>query len=352
MNVNEQYMQRCIMLAVKGLGDVAPNPMVGCVIAHEGKIIGEGYHQKYGEPHAEVNAINSVTEKELLSHSTLYVSLEPCAHQGKTPPCADLIIKNNIPSVVIGSIDPNPLVKGKGIEKLLRAGISVDSGILEKECRELNKRFFTFHEKKRPYIILKWAQTADGFIDKKRNFGDGQLPLKISNDETKKLSLQWRSEEQAIMVGANTALLDDPKLTARKAGKKDPLRVLIDRDLKIPAHYHLLDDSVPTMIFTSVKKRSSAHSTFVNIDFSSEANVIAAVLGTLHKKNIQSLIVEGGTTLLDAFFEKDLWDEARIIISPLKIDTGVPAPVFHEKNRQFFSVDHVDNNEVKIYRHT
>ncbi|MBA3705452.1 MAG: bifunctional diaminohydroxyphosphoribosylaminopyrimidine deaminase/5-amino-6-(5-phosphoribosylamino)uracil reductase RibD, partial [Bacteroidetes bacterium] len=204
MSINETYMKRCLELAEKGLGSVAPNPLVGCVIVYKEKIIGEGYHQEFGKAHAEVNAINSVLNKELLKNATLYINLEPCSHFGKTPPCADLIIKHKIPYVVIGSIDTNALISGGGIEKLLKAGIDVKLGILEEECKKLNKRFFTFHEKSRPYIILKWAQSADGFIDMKRSESTSGKPLQISNSDSKKLLHQWRSEEQSIMVGTNT----------------------------------------------------------------------------------------------------------------------------------------------------
>jgi diaminohydroxyphosphoribosylaminopyrimidine deaminase/5-amino-6-(5-phosphoribosylamino)uracil reductase len=325
MNIHETYMQQCLLLAVKGLGKVAPNPMVGCVIVHDGEIIGEGYHQQYGLAHAEVNAINSVQNKELLKRSTLYVNLEPCSHYGKTPPCADLIIENKIPNVVIGSLDLNSLVNGKGIEKLTKAGINVIEGVLEEECVKLNKRFFIFHEKKRPYIILKWAQTTDGFIDAKRDNESSLKALQISNQESRKLVHQWRSLEQAIMVGTNTALLDNPQLTVRELKGANPLRITIDKWLRIPKEYHLLDKSTPTIIFTAVDATSVSNLEYVKIDF--EQAIIPQILNELYNRSIQSLIVEGGEQLLNSFIEIDSWDEARVFISDKKIVNGVKVPV-------------------------
>lgn len=344
------YMKRCLELAVKGLGHVAPNPMVGCVIVHKDKIIGEGYHQRYGEAHSEVNAINSVQDQELLKNSTLYVSLEPCSHHGKTPPCVDLIIQKKIPHVVIGSVDTNPLVSGKGIEKLKSAGIKVEYGVLEKECRELNKRFYTFHEKKRPYIILKWAQTKDGFIDKQRSANEVGQQLKISSDSSALLVHQWRSQEQAIMVGTNTALLDNPKLTARSnspllrppvpvrpgrgAGGEDknPIRIVIDKELKIPKHYHLLDGSTPTLVFTNLKKEKSTNLEYFTVKGTRDEgrgtndDLIINILSELYKKNIQSVLVEGGAKLINSFIQQNLWDEARVIVNETTIQNGVNAP--------------------------
>ncbi|MEO6884120.1 MAG: bifunctional diaminohydroxyphosphoribosylaminopyrimidine deaminase/5-amino-6-(5-phosphoribosylamino)uracil reductase RibD [Bacteroidia bacterium] len=329
MNTDEKYMQRCLELAAKGFGKTASNPLVGCVIVHENKIIGEGFHEKFGEAHAEVNAIRSVKNKTLLKHATLYVNLEPCSHFGKTPPCADLILKYKIPYVIIGNTDPNKLVKGKGIQKLITNGCDVKVGILENECRDLNKRFFVFHEQKRPYIILKWAQTSDGFIDKKRTLNDGQKPLQISDENSLKLSHQWRSEEQSILVGTNTALLDNPKLSARIVKGKNPLRILIDKDLRVPKNYFLRDDSTPTLVFTSIKKKETKNIEFIKIDF--KKNSLNQVLKDLNKKNILSVIVEGGAQLLNSFIKENLWDEARIIVSPKKIKNGIAAPIFPEK---------------------
>jgi diaminohydroxyphosphoribosylaminopyrimidine deaminase/5-amino-6-(5-phosphoribosylamino)uracil reductase len=300
-------MKQCLALAKRAFGKVAPNPMVGCVIVHNEKIIGCGYHKKFGGPHAEVNAINSVKNKNLLSHSVLYVNLEPCSHFGKTPPCADLIIKNGIKYVVIGTIDPNPLVKGRGINKLASFGCNLKIGILEDECRELNKRFYTFHEKKRPYIILKWAQTKDNYI------GISKFRVQISNLKSQKLVHKWRSEEQAIMIGTNTALADNPELTVRKVKGKNPLRIVIDRELKIPHSYHLMDGSVFTLIFTEKKKVPKHNLEFIRIDFSK--NVLKQVLDELYQRQIQSLIVEGGAKLLNSFIQENFWDEARVFIA-------------------------------------
>ena len=325
MKTHEAYMQQCLQLALKGLGNVAPNPMVGCVIVYQDKIIGEGCHQKYGEAHAEVNAINSVENKELLKHSTLYVNLEPCSHHGKTPPCADLIIKYKIPYVIIGSIDTNSLVSGKGIEKLAKAGIDVKVGVLEEECKKLNKRFFTFHEKKRPYIILKWAQTKNGFMDNKRTEDNIGSALQITNQESKKLVHKWRSEEQAIMVGTNTALLDNPQLTVREGAGKNPLRITIDKWLRIPKSFHLFDKSTPTIVFTEVDTLSEHNLEYLKINF--ESDIIQQIINELYNRNVQSLIVEGGELLLKSFINSGCWDEARVFISGQSIEKGVNAPV-------------------------
>lgn len=328
MSNHETYMKRCLELAVKGLGQVAPNPMVGCVIVCDGEIIGEGCHEQYGQAHAEVNAINSVRDKELLKKSTLYVNLEPCSHFGKTPPCADLIIEHKIPYVVIGNIDSHSLVSGKGIEKLEKTGIDVKVGILEDECKKLNKRFFTFHEKKRPYVILKWAQTADGFIDAKRNEENTSKPIQISNSDSKKLLHLWRSQEQAIMIGTNTALLDNPQLTVREVKGKNPLRITVDKWLRIPKHFNLFDKTTPTLIFTSVNEPSQNNLEFVKIDF--EKAVIPQVLDELYKRNIQSLIIEGGENILNSFIDSGLWDSARVFISEKTLGKGVNAPVMKQ----------------------
>ncbi|MEO6903256.1 MAG: bifunctional diaminohydroxyphosphoribosylaminopyrimidine deaminase/5-amino-6-(5-phosphoribosylamino)uracil reductase RibD [Bacteroidia bacterium] len=339
MNVHEQYMKRCLALAEKALREVAPNPMVGCVIVYENEIIAEGYHQLYGYAHAEVNAINAVIDKELLKKVTLYVNLEPCSYFGKTPPCADLIIKYKIPHVVIGSIDTNSLISGQGIQRLQNAGIKTEVGILENECRALNKRFFTHHEKKRPYIILKWAQTADGFIDNKRLDKNKEMPLQISNAESKKLVHLWRSQEQAIIVGTNTALLDNPQLTVRNQEGKNPLRIVIDNQLKIPKHYHLLDKSTPTLIFTSKDTPSETNLEYVKLNFENE--IIPQLLRELHQRNIRSLLVEGGEQLLNSFIKNGLWDEAKVFVSEKKVNTGVNAPVLNTNpiNRENISGD-------------
>lgn len=322
-------MKRCLDLAVKGLGQVAPNPMVGCVIVCDGEIIGEGYHEQYGQAHAEVNAIHSVKDKSLLKKSTLYVNLEPCSHFGKTPPCADLIVEHKIPYVVIGSIDTNSLVSGKGIEKLAKAGIDVKVGVLEDDCKKLNKRFYTYHEKKRPYIILKWAQTADGFIDAKRNEENTSKPIQISNSDSKKLLHLWRSQEQAIMIGTNTALLDNPQLTVREVKGKNPLRITIDKWLRIPKQFNLFDKSTPTLIFTSVTEPAQTNLEFIKIDF--EKPIIPQVLEELYKRNIHSLIIEGGEKILNSFIDEGFWDSARVFISDKELGKGVAAPVMNQK---------------------
>jgi diaminohydroxyphosphoribosylaminopyrimidine deaminase/5-amino-6-(5-phosphoribosylamino)uracil reductase len=303
--------------------------MVGCVIVYNGEIIGEGYHEEYGQAHAEVNAIKSVQDKSLLPKSTLYVNLEPCSHYGKTPPCADLIIEHKIPKVVIGSIDTNSLVSGKGIEKLKNAGIEVIVGVCEAECKKLNKRFFTYHEKKRPYIVLKWAQTADGFIDVKRNEESTSKPIQISNSDSKKLLHLWRSQEQAIMVGTNTALLDNPQLTVREVEGKNPLRITIDKWLRIPKQYNLFDHSTPTLIYTSVEEVPQENLEFVKINF--DKPVIPQILNNLYERNIQSLLIEGGELLLNSFISEELWDSARVFISDKELGKGVRAPVINQK---------------------
>src|SRR4051812_13548937 len=286
MNSHEFYMKRCLELGQKALREVAPNPMVGSVIVLDGKIIGEGYHQFYGKEHAEVNAIRAVHDKRVLKNATLFVNLEPCSHFGKTPPCADLIIKHHIPHVVIGSIDTNSLVAGQGIEKLKKAGVKVEIGILEETCRELNKRFFTHHEKKRPYVILKWAQTKDGYLDYKREINDKKKALQISNEASQKLVHQWRSEEQAIILGTHTALLDNPQLTVRMISGKNPLRIAIDRTLRIPKEYHLLDKSTPTLILSEKEMESEINLEYVQVDFN--IPIVPQLLHELYKRNIRS----------------------------------------------------------------
>jgi diaminohydroxyphosphoribosylaminopyrimidine deaminase/5-amino-6-(5-phosphoribosylamino)uracil reductase len=343
MNEQEKYMQRCLELAKKGFGNVAPNPMVGSVIVYNNEIIGEGYHMQYGQAHAEVNAINSVKDKSLLKKATLYVNLEPCSHFGKTPPCADLIIEHKIPYVVIGTIDSFAQVCGRGIEKLTKAGVDVKVGVLEEQCKELNKRFFTFQEKKRPYIILKWAQTADGFIDGIREDANTP-PLKISNAAANKLVHTWRSQEQAIMVGKNTALLDNPQLTVRGVEGKSPIRIVTDKHLSIPANFYLLDKSVPTIVFTGIEMPSSTNLEYVTIDFDIE--IIPQILNELYKRNIQSLIIEGGYNVLNSFIADNCWDEARVFISEESINNGINAP---EINRKPAFKETIDNNTLLIY---
>ena len=319
-------IKRCIQLAYNGLGTTYPNPLVGCVIVHDGKIIGEGWHQKAGEPHAEVRAIASVKDKSLLAESTLYVSLEPCSHYGKTPPCADLIITHRIPRVVIGTIDPFAKVAGRGIEKLRAAGCEVTVGVMEKECRELNKRFFTFHEKKRPYIFLKWAETADGFIAPAHK--DTLAPVWITDVYTRQEVHKMRSEEQAILVGVGTVLADNPSLDTRDWYGKNPLRVIIDPHLHSPKEFKVWNDLQPTLFITNKEKVSDKNygvqTEIIGIDLS--RNVPQQICDLLYQRNIQSLIVEGGAYTLQQFINAGLYDEMRIYKSEVTFGKGVKTP--------------------------
>jgi diaminohydroxyphosphoribosylaminopyrimidine deaminase/5-amino-6-(5-phosphoribosylamino)uracil reductase len=305
--------------------------MVGSVIVHNGKIIGEGYHQKCGEAHAEVNAIQSVKNPSLLSQSTLYVNLEPCAHFGKTPPCADLIIKHQIPRVIIANIDPFSKVKGKGIEKLKNAGIVVITDILKAEGEELNKRFFTFHKRYRPYIILKWAQTDDGFIDIERHPLRPQKPNWITNQEARMLVHKWRAEEAAIMVGTNTAFIDNPKLNVRDWTGAHPVRIVIDRNLRLPRNLHLFDGTIKTLVFTQreVEEQENENIEYITVEF--DKFLPEHILGALYHKQIQSLIIEGGAKLLQSFIDTGLWDEARVFTGNVCFGSGVAAPVISSK---------------------
>jgi len=320
----ELYMQRCLQLAQIAGGHVAPNPMVGAVLVCDDKIIGEGFHQHFGEDHAEPNAIRSVQNKEMLKRATLYVSLEPCSYYGKTPPCADLIVSSQIPRVVIGTLDPNPKVSGKGVEILRHAGIEVIVGVLENECRELNKRFFIFQEQKRPYVLLKWAQTRDGFIDRIR-VDSSEPPLLISNNITKQLTHKMRSENQSILVGANTVLLDNPSLTVRNWSGKSPVRIGIDRQGRIPENFNIVDGSIPTLIFTEKEIVNKHRVEFVKIEF--DTDCLKTILHKIFERNIHSVLVEGGASILNSFIDAGLWDEANIEVSPQQIIKGVAAPV-------------------------
>ncbi len=331
---HEIYMQRCIELALLGAGKVSPNPMVGAVVLCNAEIIGEGYHQQYGKAHAEVNAINEVLEifsdeaAELLKKSAIYVSLEPCAHYGKTPPCADLIIKHQIPEVFVGCRDPFKQVDGKGIEKLEKAGIRVNVGILEQECLNLNKRFFTRVRKQRPYIILKWAQTANGYFAP----ADGSQHW-ITGPEAKMLVHRWRTEEDAILVGKNTALIDNPKLNARHWPGKSPKRIVIDRNLELPAHLHLFDKSVETLIFNAVKTDIEDNIKYIALeDF--DRFVPHYIMFQLYLQDIQSVIIEGGAHTLNSFIEANLWDEARIFTGQSLLPDGVKAPAVYGTTSQ------------------
>ena len=326
MKVQEKYIKRCIELAKNGRGTTYPNPLVGSVIVYENKIIGEGWHKKSGEPHAEVNAINSVKDKSLLSKSTIYVSLEPCSHFGKTPPCADLIVTYGIPNVVIGTTDPNVKVAGNGIKKLLEAGKNVIVGVLEEECQELNKRFFTFHQKKRPFIVLKWAESSNGFISPEIKLE--QKPFWITNEFSRQLVHKWRSEEQAILVGTQTVIDDNPSLTVRDWAGENPIRIVIDRNNKISKESHIFDNQARTIILTATELPSEKENiVFEQIDFNT--NSTEQIVALLYENQIQSIIIEGGRRTLQAFIDANLWDEARVFHGDCYIENGTKAPILN-----------------------
>jgi diaminohydroxyphosphoribosylaminopyrimidine deaminase/5-amino-6-(5-phosphoribosylamino)uracil reductase len=321
---HDTFMQRCLQLAVLGSGYTAPNPIVGAVLVHEGKIIGEGYHEKHGGSHAEVNCIQSVqpADRSLIATSTLYVSLEPCCHHGKTPPCTDLIISEKIPRVVIGCRDPFPAVNGKGIEKLLAAGVELEYPVLEERCKYINRRFFTFHQEKRPYIILKWAQSAN----RKMSGGKGEK-ISISNGFSNRLVHKWRSAEAGIMIGTKTALNDNPELTVRLWKGKNPERIVVDRRLQLPDSLKVFDGSVPTIILNEVKDHRSGNLLFKKIvgDGSGVSNILLA----LHSLHVLSVLVEGGPKLLQSFIDSGIWDEIRIITNQqMEIPDGISSPEF------------------------
>lgn len=325
-SINSIYMQRAIALATKGTRAAYPNPSVGAVVVCDGKIIGEGYTDAYGGSHAEVNAINSVKDPSLLGRSVLYVTLEPCAHYGKTPPCSLLIIQKKIPKIVVGCVDTFSEVSGRGIKMLLEAGREVHVRFLEEACLELHKRFLTFHNKKRPYIILKWAETQDGFLDIDREVvtREEAKPTWISNALSRQLVHQLRAEEHAILVGTNTALKDNPSLTTRSVKGKSPIRVLLDRTLKVPNQYQLYNGEVDTLVFTEKKKESFKGVTYVQINF--KEKILYQIVEVLHQKNIQSLIVEGGNQVLRSFIEQELWDEAFVFKGTSEFKKGIRAP--------------------------
>jgi diaminohydroxyphosphoribosylaminopyrimidine deaminase/5-amino-6-(5-phosphoribosylamino)uracil reductase len=338
-------MLRALELAQMGKGNVAPNPMVGCVIVHDGNIIGEGYHQEYGKGHAEVNAINSVKDRHLLPSSTAYVTLEPCSHFGKTPPCADLLIREKIRNVVIGTKDPFEQVAGSGIEKLLKAGVNVKTGILEEECLELNKRFFTFHLKKRPYIILKWAQTEDSFIDIDRTVEYFGQPTWITNEISRIAVHKLRAEESAILVGTNTAQKDNPSLTVRVWSGNHPLRIVVDRQLRLSRDLELFSRKTPTLVYTSIKKESEENLEYCEIAF--DGNEIDQILEDLYQRKIQSLIVEGGAETLNSFISSNFWDEAHVFVGRKLFHQGVPAPKITGTP---VSVDDLEGTSLYVYR--
>ncbi|HEV7348923.1 bifunctional diaminohydroxyphosphoribosylaminopyrimidine deaminase/5-amino-6-(5-phosphoribosylamino)uracil reductase RibD [Telluribacter sp.] len=334
MNNEQQYMQRALQLAEYGRGSVSPNPMVGCVITCHDRIIGEGWHRRYGQAHAEVEAVRDALARgnePLLPQATVYVTLEPCSHVGKTPPCADLLVEKKVKRVVVCNDDPNPLVAGKGLQRLREAGIDVQSGLLAEQGRELNRRFFTFFEQKRPYVILKWAETADGFIG-----GTDRKPVAISGEYSGVRVHRWRSEEDAILVGAATALADNPRLNVRHWAGYNPVRIVLDRQLRLPATLHLFDQSQPTIIYNHL--RSTPPEAFpvrypqegVNkvayAQYPPGGEEISEILTDLYHRKIQSVLVEGGAAVLTAFLESGLWDEIRRCQSTLRLGNGVKAP--------------------------
>lgn len=337
-------MSRCLQLARLAAGYTAPNPLVGAVLVHQGRIIGEGFHRQYGGPHAEVNCIDSVQEADrpLIAQSTMYVSLEPCAHFGKTPPCADLIVRHRIPEVVIGCRDPFVEVDGKGIDKLHAAGIKTTVGVLEKEATELNKRFFTFHRQHRPYIILKWAQTANGRIG-----NEGNARLRISGPLANRLVHKWRSEEAAILVGTNTALFDDPQLTTRLWNGPNPIRLVVDMDLRLPSSLKLFDRQVKTIVFNAVQHTEQDNLLYYQV--TKDVSLVHQIANALYQLKIVSVFIEGGTRLLQSFIDEGYWDEARIITNEaLLIDGGIPAPVLGAGN--VMEELRVDTDTIKIVK--
>ena len=337
MTFDEQMMHRGLQLAALGRGNVAPNPMVGAVIVHDGKIIGEGYHQQFGEPHAEVNAVNSVQQPELLSESTIYVTLEPCSHFGKTPPCADLLVEKKFKRVVVGTLDAHSKVYKKGIKKLEDHGIDVTVGVCQEECRELNKTFFTFHEKKRPFVLLKWAQTKNGFIDNSEG-KTGEVSW-VSVPEMQVKVHQWRSEFETILVGKNTILNDDPSLTVRAVEGKNPMRLVLDSKLEVPETAKIFDEEVETVIFNIFEESAVG-----NIHRSKLQKVTPkAVLQVLYDSHFQSVLVEGGKQVLQSFIDAGLWDEARIITGQTSFKSGTLAPEINGQKfkEEVFYGDHI-----------
>lgn len=343
MNTDEQYMQRCLQLAALGAGHVAPNPMVGAVLVYDGRIIGEGYHQQYGQAHAEVNCLASVQpqDRPLIQHSTMYVSLEPCAHFGKTPPCADRLITEKVKRVVIACRDSYAEVDGKGMQKIQTAGIDVTIGVLEKEALQLNRRFFTYHQQQRPYIILKWAQSADGYI------GETEKNIAISNAVSNRLVHRWRSEEAAILVGTNTALTDNPQLNNRYWQGPSPLRVVIDKRLRIPASHHLLNDAQPTLLFNCQLQKKQGNKEWIQLK--DDVHFLPQLLQVLHSRGIQSVLIEGGSKLLQSVIDAQLWDEARIITNTaLLLGNGVPAPTILHATQTDAPI-HLQQDNIQVF---
>ncbi len=347
MNIHEKYIKRCVELAKNGLGTTYPNPMVGSVIVYNDTIIGEGWHKKAGEPHAEVYAIQSVKDKSLLKHATIYVSLEPCSHFGKTPPCANLIVESGIRKVVIGTVDSNSKVSGRGVLYLQENGCEVVVGVLQQECHQLNKRFFTYHDKKRPFIILKWAETKDGFIDKIRNEEDANEPNWISNAYSQQLVHKLRAEEHAILIGTTTAINDNPSLTVRKWSGINPIRIVIDRSSKIPTDYELFTDGIKTIIFSEVKNAIDSYNSIIFECINFNKNVPDQICAVLFKYEIQSLIIEGGAKTIQSFIDANLWDEAFVFIGDTTFKEGLKAPSLKNSSVEFTKID---SDIVKHYK--
>jgi diaminohydroxyphosphoribosylaminopyrimidine deaminase/5-amino-6-(5-phosphoribosylamino)uracil reductase len=332
LSKQEKYIERCLSIAKNGLGTTRPNPMVGAVIVYNDRIIGEGFTSKYGGPHAEVNALNSVNDKSLLVKSTLYVTLEPCCHFGKTPPCCDLIIKYKIPNVVIGCQDRNPKVFGKGIKKLEDAGINVVVGIMEDQCLKHHKRFFTFHNKKRPYIIIKWAESIDEFIAPESR--SKQKPIWLTNAYSRQLVHKWRSEEQSILIGTNTAIQDNPMLTVRSWTGNNPIRIVIDKEEKLMKDLNIFNSEAETIVVSNN-----------NFDFSKPLAI--QICNVLFNSRINSLIIEGGAQTIQSFINEDLWDEARVFTAPITLHKGTKSPNF---SGSLISEYKIEDDILKIYR--
>jgi diaminohydroxyphosphoribosylaminopyrimidine deaminase/5-amino-6-(5-phosphoribosylamino)uracil reductase len=348
VKIQENYMRRCILLAKKARGTTAPNPAVGCVIVHGNKIIGEGFTSPYGGPHAEVNAIESVKEPALLTESTIYISLEPCSHFGKTPPCADLIVKHKIPNVVIGVRDPNELVAGSGIKKLQRADHKITEGVLEDECRNINRDFFRYHQQKRPYFILKWAQSSDGYMAPAASLRTAEpKPYWITNSQSRQLVHKWRTEEQAILVGTRTVLEDNPKLNARKWHGKSPIRIVLDQKLRIPSDYHVFDQNEQTIVLTAVRSAANKNKNlhYETLDFT--ADLAPQIAEVLYKNKILSVLIEGGAKTLETFIDSGMWDEARVFTGAEPFYKGLKAPKI---NGSLSSEQEIGSDMLKIIR--
>ena len=341
MKTHEHFIEKCITLARKGILNVSPNPMVGCIIVYNDEIIGEGYHQEYGKSHAEVNAIKAVKDKSLLSKSTLYVNLEPCCHHGKTPPCTDLIIKHNFSKVVIGCIDPFSEVSGRGIKKLEDNSIKVVHGVLEEKCKDLNRRFFYFHKYKRPYIILKWAKSKDNYIAPINQ----EKPFWMTSKESKTLVHNWRAEEDAILVGRKTVTADNPSLTVRMCEGKNPMRLVIDKSLSLKNNYNIFDDHAETLVFNNIKSDTVRNTIYVKIDFN---NPIEEILNELYKRKILSLIVEGGAITINSFIENNLYDEIRLFTTEKVLENGILSPQI--PNIKMTKTTIINKDKLEVYK--